>query len=244
MRTARASALPLVVAVVLAAAAVRAQDDPTAAPCEQRLRQLQEQLRQAENRNKDLTREIERLRQQLAEAKGAGPAKPAKKDAAPAEPLASPHDLFDSVLKDYREKVAHLPRDTKAEQARYQQAAREWARDAARTFRGPVNWTIRVVGIEGGTRPGERFATVTFVVLDSASQPIGEPVSVPIAAPHLPVLREGIGAKTFKLVGTAGARPTVNPQRAEKGSVDSPRFLGPYTEYDWDLAVQSILPMN
>lgn len=227
---------PALLALSLAAPALLAQDKP----CEQRLKETEEQLRQSENRMKDLVRENERLRKEIAEAKPAGgkPTKPGKEHT-PAEPLTSPDALFDALARDFDSKVGSLPHETKPDQVKFAGAARKWTQDAMRDFRGPVEWSIQVVKVEGGGAAAKP-AEVTFNILDPLGKPSGPPTTQVIPARFIKELSEGIGQKTFKLAGTFGAKPVHNALRAEKGAKDEPRFIGPYTEFGYDLSVQNI----
>lgn len=213
-----------------------AQDQP---PCEQRVRELEEKLRQAENRLKDAQRENDRLRKENAEGKSGKDTKPGK-DAAPAEPLASPDALFAALVKDFEAKVGAAPGSSKGDQVKYAGLAKKWTQDATREFRGPVEWSIQVNKIEGGGASAKP-ANVTFTILDPLGKPGGSPVTQPIPARFIKELSEGVGKKTFQLTGTFGAKPVHNAQRAEKGANDEPRFIGPFTEFGFDLSVQTIV---
>ncbi|MBL8746172.1 MAG: hypothetical protein JNK58_07435 [Phycisphaerae bacterium] len=208
-------------------------------PCEQRVKELEEQLRQTENRLKDMVRENERLRKENAEAKPGGKDTKPTRNPTPAEPLSSPHSLFEALVKDFEAKVASLPNESKPDQVKFAGAAKRWAADATRDFRGPVEWTIQVVKVDPGA--SAKPTDVTFTILDKLGKPTGDPVTQVIPARFIKELSEGVGKKTFKLTGTFGAKPVHNAQRAEKGAKDEPRFIGPYTEFGYDLAVQNIV---
>lgn len=220
------------------AAGASAQDAPADKPCEQRLRELQEQLRQSENRVKDLIRENERLRRDVSEARSGGkaPEKP-KKSQTPTAPLASPAALYEALVKDYQEKVGSLPRDSQSEKVKHQGAARKWTQDAVSAFRGPVDWQIQVVKVSGGA--GGRPADVTFNILDESGKPSGEPMTQAIPGRFIRDLSEGVGVKVFRLTGTFGARPKFDPAAADK-QADGSTIIGPFVLFDYDLAVQSI----
>lgn len=217
-------------------AAMGQDTDP---PCEQRLRESQEKLRQSENRVKDLTREIERLRKEASENKSGKDTKPSHAPVS-SEPLSSPDALFEALSKDFADKVGAGPGETKVDQVKYVGAARKWTQDASRAFRGSVEWTIQVVKLDEGASMA-RPADVTFSVLDASGKSVGPPVTLSLPARFMKTLSEDVGKKTFKLTGTFGAKPIHNPQRTEKGAKDEPRFIGPYTEFGFDLSVQNIV---
>lgn len=242
-RTLARLAIILIASLAATGAPALAQEKP----CEQRIKEAEEQLRQMENRLKDLARENDRLRKENTDLKaggggsGGGKDSKPKQDAGPAQPLASPDALFQALVKNFEEKVASLPRETKPEQVKFAGAAKKWAADATREFRGPVEWLIQVVKVDGGPGASARPADVTFQVLDLTGKPVGEPVTQPIPGRFIKELSEDAGKKTYKLSGTFGAKPTHNPRRAEKGATDEPRFIGPFTEFGYDLAVQNIV---
>lgn len=224
--------------LALAAAPARGQD----VPCEQRVKELEEKLRQSENRLKDLARENDRLRKQLNELGPGGKDTKPRKDDKPADPLSSPDALLKALTKDFEEKIASLPHESKPEQTRFIGAAKKWAMDASREFRGPVEWLVKIEKIEGGGGAASpKPADVTFQVLDAAGKPVGKPATQPVPGRFIKALSEGVGSKQFKLTGTFGAKPVHNPSRPEKGSTDDPPFIGPYTEFGCDLAVQNIV---
>lgn len=202
--------------------------------CEQQLREAQEKLRQAENKIKDLQRELDRVRKEKAGgSSGTGGGTPANTPAA--DPLSSPAALFDALAAEYEQRLGSLPRETKPELAKYHAAVKDWAKTAAKTHRGPIEWTIKVDKLETGSKP-----SLTFVVLDFAGKPTGEAVTQPLPAKLVKDLGKDWAKTTYTLIGTAGAKPNHNPQRAEKGANERLPFIGPFAEFEFDLVVQEI----
>lgn len=226
------SAVVVLATLALACTHSFAQDKP----CEERVKELEEQLRQTENGRSDLARENESLRRMLADLQNGrdGTVVPLARDAVLADPLASPVALFDALVDDYRAKVGSLPRESKPDLAAYHAAVKEWTRDAADDFRGPVEWEIRIERIDSGVKGN----AITFYVLDPTGKPVGESFTKPIS--------ERIGreaprpAEVMTLEGTVSANPRHNSNRAEKSESDSPRFIGAFAEFDFDLEITSL----
>lgn len=215
------------------------QDAPKS--CEQQLREVQERLRQSENAHKELVRELERLRKENESLRSAGssqgPPRPAKTRAPLTHgPLSSPKALFEALVKDYGEKVAPTPRETKQEQAAYLRKVQDWTRSVAKDLRGPVTWDVTIVKVDAGKGSG---LETTFHVLDDQGHPIEPAVTQLIPMRFGRVLGPSAAGKSFLFVGTAGASPAHNPQRADAAGDDS-TFIGPFAEFEWDLTLTDV----
>lgn len=204
-------------------------------PCEARVKALEEQLRQSDNRSSSLARENESLRQQLIQFQTGKPDDTTSaNDAALPDPLASPIALFDALVKDYNEKLGRMPRDSKPELAAYHAAVREWTRAASDNFRGPVEWEVQVEKVDSGVKGN----AITFYVLDPTGKPIRKSFTKPISARLANEVPRNNGTMTLK--GTVTARPNHDSGRAEEGNPESPLFIGPFAEFDFDLEVASL----
>lgn len=231
-------------AVILLFAPVAASARQASSDCEQKVKSLEERVKQLEDRLREMAQQNDALRKRLGDTPGGGGG--SSKTPAPApqnDPLTSPQTMFDALLKSYDDGPGKLPRDTKPEQAKYLAAVKDWARDSGKLARGQVSWVIRVVKIDSGMAGPTRPASVTFEVLDAAGKPAGFAATQPFPARHARLLAEGVGDKRFKLKGNAEARPRFSPQRAEKGTVEEPRFIGPFAEFEFDLAVSDVEPV-
>lgn len=205
-------------------------------PCADRVKELEEQLRQSESRQSDLARENASLREQLSELRNlGGGANDATSDAVvPPDPLSSPAALFDALAEDYRAKIGSLPRGSKPELAAYHAAVKEWTRDAAKDFRGPVEWEVRIEKIDSGVKGN----AITFYVLDPTGKPVGNSFTKPIPARIGRDAPPALGMMTLK--GTVSANPQHNSSRAEKSESDSPRLIGPFAEFDFEIDITSL----
>jgi hypothetical protein len=229
----RSARFVLAASVLLGGAIPSAAQDGSKT-CEQQLREAQEKLRQAENKIKDLQRELDRVRKEKAGgAGGSGGGTPA--NAAPADPLSSPAALYDALVDEYDKRLGSLPRESKPEIAKYHAAVKDWVKDAAKAHRGSIEWKIKVEKLESGSKP-----SLTFVVLDFADKPTGPAVTQPLPAKLVKDFGKDWAKTTYSILGTMGARPVHNPQRAEKGPSSTPMFIGPFAEFDFDLVIQEV----
>ncbi|MDX2116197.1 MAG: hypothetical protein SFZ24_11360 [Planctomycetota bacterium] len=208
--------------------------------CEEELRRTRDKLQLAERRAQELEQQLQALQERFAERSKDGQPERRKVERK-AEPMDSPDALFAAVSADYTAKLANLPRATKPEITKYQAAVRQWATETARQFRGPVEWNISVEKMDGSN--ATRGIELTFSVVDDTGKPIGAAVTQMVPARFMRVLADPAG-KTFRMTGTAGANPLMNPNRAEEGTMPGLRFIGPYAEYEWNLTVQNIVEVK
>lgn len=213
-----------------------------ATTCEQELEYLRLQIHQAEQRIKDLQFQNDEMLRRLPRDPQHGQTTPVGQMplATQIEPMSSPQTIMDTLVRDYNEKVGGLTRTTAPEQAKYRNRAQDWTRDAARTFRGPVDWTIQVIKVDATPGASARPTEVTFQVLDRDGKPLGGQVTQPIPARFIKMLMPDVTPKRFQLSGTATARPTFRADLEDKGVKDNTLFIGPYAEFGFDVMVADI----
>lgn len=240
--------------MALASPGAAAQNSDSAAALRRENDQLRERVSQLEARIKQLERDNESLKVEVARLRAAGtPTKPATPgapgtvpvttDVLPAEgqePLASPDALFGALVAHYTTHFADRSFDdtTRSQQI---QEVRRWTRDAERAFKGNVEWVIR---IDKENLPPSASEPIPFWVIDPASgkllhpRPVRSVLPVRIASRIL----ENADTPVWDVRGQLAATPTVNAERAERGMLDFPPFIGPYAEFAYDLTVRTAVP--
>lgn len=156
------------------------------------------------------------------------------------DPFQSPDALFANLQSEYQEKFGAMPRDSRSDLLKYQREVASWARSAQRDRRGPIEWTISIVEPNAAN---ERPARLVFQVLDPASgQPISQPASVLVPSRWSRDVAGASAGDKWKLSATLSANPTFNAQREAAGTPDEPRFIGPFAEFGFDLAITNLVP--
>ncbi|HVZ95123.1 MAG TPA: hypothetical protein VG797_11505 [Phycisphaerales bacterium] len=217
--------------------------------------QLKQQLQESQKRVQTLQAEVERLRKMIAAkpsgeqspqgTNGGGGSAPAgeNKDAfepPPADPLASPASMFVAVVKSYETELTPLPRETKAEQARFTAEAKKWAAKTTRDIRGRAEWTVDSVKVLADAR-GER--EVEFRVISPATgKAYGPPVTVKMRADLAQKLANQPPEGRWKIAGMASAAPKVKPEYERPGAFDAPqKFVGPCVEFELEFSALSVM---
>ncbi len=151
---------------------------------------------------------------------------------------ASPDGLFGALKKEYEEKFGSMARQTRPDLMKYQREVAGWTRAAQREHRGPVEWTIRVVD---PARANERPGVLVFVVVDPVSKAAisGEATALLPSRWVKDVATVGKD-EALKVSAILSAQPIYNAQREEAGATDAPRFIGPYAEFGFELAITKI----
>ncbi len=224
----------------------------------ERIAQLQAQVAERNKRIKELEDKVKAL-----EAGGAPTAPPATTPATPAkapdtatppettpsgptatppeDPLASPEAMFAVLSTEYAEAVGSLPRESDNDIKRYLREVSKWAKAAERKHRGNIDWVILVQKV---TEEAGR-TTIDYRVLDAASGlPYGTtPTQLALSGRLAKQITDQPNQKTWKLIGTASAKPAVNPERAEPTLFNVPKLIGPYAEFGFDVSVTTLTPI-
>jgi outer membrane murein-binding lipoprotein Lpp len=228
------------------AAALRRENDQL----RERVSQLEARIKQLERDNEALKVEVSRLRAAGTPAQPGTPATPGAPGTVPVttdvlpaegqEPLASPDALLAALVADYTTHFADRTFDDNTRSLQIQEV-RRWTRDAERAFKGNIEWVIR---IDKENLPPSATEPIPFWIIDPASgkllhaRPVRSVLPVRIASRIL----ESADTPVWDVRGQLAARPTVNAERAERGMLDFPPFIGPYAEFAYDLTVRTAVP--
>jgi len=215
----------------------------------QRVETLEKQLEQARERIAALNEEMARLREQLAEGGGArarpgSPAGGASSGEVPSDPMASPESLFETLRESYVSNFGGEPYDTRADQNRLRRMVSSWVRDMQREHRGNIKWHVRILD---ASQADERGGPVRFQVVDPATgADIGEPTEALFPARMARRIDSATPDEVWVMEGRTSARPMVNRTRIEED--DDPqsgaRYIGPFAEFAYELAIESIEPAS
>ncbi len=221
----------------------------------ERVKQLEQQLLDAQKRISDLTDQLENARRQLARPGGAGggggtatkpqttaPTTPAPLPAGP--PNSSPDALLHALVQDYEKTFAGAQRGTPAEQQKLKGAVSNWTRQTARQYQGRISWTVRFTGWKADEAGTGLPCAVDFEVIDPATgKPISKAASTLIPAQHMDIVSNDQKQKYWRITGNLIPKPTFNEKRAEKAGGTLP-FIGPYAEFAFDVSVTDVTPAN
>lgn len=244
---------------VVPTALARAQDDPSTAVLQrendllrERIAQLESQLAHSRKRITDLEKQVAELQAKLAASPatpttdgGSGAAPPAEQPMPvyaeiPADPMAGPDSLFLALKADYETRFKDMSFDSDAERKRCIAEVGAWARQAPRALRGSFEWIIEVAQVVAEREE----ATIEFRVIDPSS---GNPCSdryytmkIPGRMAHpISLMRD---RKLWVVKGMLAAKPGVNASRPDVGAFDTPRFIGPFAEFGFEVTPRSVQP--
>lgn len=208
---------------------------------EKKVADLESQLEMARTRIAVLTDEVARLRKQVVESKNRSATSPGAGGGTKADdPMASPDALFAHLQKTYAQTMGGMPLDTRAEEVRYRRAVGQWVRTMQRSIKGPAEWRIRVVNLSSDR---SRTPKLTFIVVDRASgKDISAASSTVFPSRFARMIRDNPTQELWRLKVRLSALPSLNAQRKEKGASDEPKFIGPYAEFGFEVAVRSFEP--
>lgn len=192
----------------------------------------------------ELRGEVDKLRKELAKVTrggggtGSAPSAGGAGGGAGGDPMASPDALFAALKKEYDEKFGSMPRQSRPDLMRYQREVAVWTRAGQRDHRGAVEWTIRVVD---PARANEKPGVLAFVVVDPVSKaPISGEATVLLPSRWVKEIATVGKDEVLNISATMSAKPIYNAQREEVGATDAPRFIGPFAEFGFDLAITKI----
>jgi len=223
----------------------------------QRVAQLEAQLEAAVERTEQLAEENERLRKELAERPetreetqkaptGESLETPIDERLAPEEVpdawSASPDSLFNAMQRDYEKAMQDVPRESKSDQQRYYALVGRWVREAERTHRDDVAWTIRVTRVL--ERP-DRAGDVTMQVVNpKTGHGWGDPFTMTMARTHREQLEQNPEQHYWVMGGTLTATPRLNRDREAPGFFLHPLFIGPYAELEYEFKIRELKPVS
>lgn len=163
-------------------------------------------------------------------------------DPAGADPFAFPDALLSAIQRSHDDAMGSETLDRK-QPAGYFSALRRWASSANRAFRGRIDWVVSVSD-ERGAIPAQQPVRV-FVVDPETLQPLHrEAFIVELSSRDRRRMAEESSRQAWRLVGQIAPQVRINPDRPERGVFNTPVFLGPFAEFDYELRVLSVSPWN
>ena len=177
-------------------------------------------------------------------APAAAPEEPrrAYPDPASADPFAFPDALLSAIQRSHNDAMESETLD-KEQPAAYFGALRRWANAANRAFRGRIDWVVSVSD-ERGAIPAHQPVRV-FVVHPETLQPLHrEAFIVELNSRDRRRLAEESSRSAWRITGQIAAQVRINADRPERGVFNTPVFLGPFAEFDYELRVLSVSPWN
>ncbi len=233
-----------------------ANSDPAAeiAALQERIKELEKQLLDAQKRIMDLTSQLENARRQAARPGGAGgssaPSKPQAPASTPAPsvpagpPNSSPDALLHALVQDYEQTFGAAPRATPADQHKLKSAVSNWTRQAARQYQGRINWVVRFTGWKAEEGVTGLPIPVTFEVVDPATgKAISKAANTLIPYQHMRIVSDDQKQQFWRLTGNLIPKLTFNEKRTDKAAGTAP-FIGPYAEFAFDISVTDVTPAN
>ena len=162
------------------------------------------------------------------------------------KPGASPRALLRAMSLRYEQDLGGLDRgdDTRSPaRANYTRELQRWIRSIEREVRLPIEWHVRITGraeIPGGG--------VMMQAVDPVSDAkLGDPFPARVSSAIMGRLRlmeqRDLLEDPVILKGLISPDLVFNAQRLDAGAIDRPRFVGPFTEFGFDVIVRSVLPL-
>ncbi len=221
------------------------------------VQQLQKDLKDALEKNKQLDARVAELETRLAATQQpAVPASPATppKFVAPAIspevvtidesiPHASPRALFNAAVASYEQATAGIEKGQPGDGLRrgYIKKLDGWRGKVNREFRSPIKWYVRVIDSRQGS-DGQRMFTLVAVDPQTDVR-LGDQFDVNLAKPLVNRLARSesrceLGVMILR--GTLIPEIRINEVREVRGSFDKPPFIGPFAEFLFHVDVSSL----
>ncbi len=158
-------------------------------------------------------------------------------------PSASPRALRRALSQDYAETLGdqEIGSADSRERNLYMRQLTRWQAAAARKYRSPIQWHVRV-DREHQTRTGYDLR-LTAIDPESHAE-LGDPFDLTLprsVARRYEAMREQTETTILVLRGTLIPAVQVNPERHEAGAFDSPRLIGPFAEFGFTIEPRSLL---
>jgi Tfp pilus assembly protein FimV len=221
-----------------------------------RVKDLEAELAAAKTQSEALQKRIDALESALTAARSGAASATATAASPPEEkvsidesvPGASPRALFNAVAESYRKAVADAPIGRLGDRDRvaYMRKVEKWKGLAEREFRMPIEWHVLLLPPRMVDNTRERIAT--FVAVDPVTGTrLGDAFDVQLSramAARIAALDTGEDIGPLQLKGTAITRVRINEQRESAGTFDSPRFIGPFAEYEFTVEPTSVVTVK
>jgi hypothetical protein len=215
----------------------------------------------------ELTREIEALQKQLADAaadnqrlrqlvntRPAGsdarvidPPEPERVTVDESVPTASPRAMLAAIVRSYEEITAdhEIGEDwNDPQRTAYMRVLERWVPRTNRELREPIEWHVRIVG--NPVRVGRGFTLRLEAVDPETLVVLGDPFDAYLPRTRLSKLQQLDRQRRLDdvlvLKGTMVPRVHINDTRMEAGPFDNPRFVGPFVEFGFGVNAGTLLP--
>jgi cell division protein FtsB len=161
-------------------------------------------------------------------------------------PHSSPRAMFKAIHASHNEAVKDLEKGKAGDSKRrgYLRKLEQWKAGAERNLRGPIRWNVREVD----RRNSGANQVWTLVAVDPKTDAeLGDAFEVMLPRPvadRLTAFEKRGELGQMVLRGVAMPTLRVNEARADRGSFDKPRFVGPFVEYVLMIEPKSLLPVK
>jgi len=207
-----------------------------------RVTELERELQAARDRIKQLETVIEEMRKSGGSSTTRPPSvqpEPEKVSIDESKQDASPRALLAAMQKDMQQDLAgiEIGAEGSRERDNYMRALDRWVTGAAREFRIPVEWHVKILDRKDADRT--RYLVRMQAVDPVHNTKLGDPFDAII-----PISRAGgvdDVTSTYVIRGTVVPDIRINPQRAEQGTFDVPKLVGPYAEFFFGVEVNTIV---
>jgi len=217
------------------------------------VRDLQQELKAAQERLDRLEREIRDLKRQLAAAGQTPTGVPAPPTPTPkvtideSSPDASPRALLAALKKSYAETLDDLELGEPGDRTRtaYLRALSRWQANAARQYRAPVSWHVRAVDRAVPVQDGHVLRVIA--VDPETDVELGIPFDLLLArsaARRLMQMEQRGTLEVLALKGILVPQINVDEARTDQGAWDFPPFIGSFAEFGLTVEVQTLLPVR
>jgi len=237
--------LPLLTALALACPAFAQSAEDLKRENDQLKKQVQDLQRQLDAAK----RQVEELQRRLDAATGgsaSAEAPAAEVTIDESQPNASPRALFNAIVTSHDEamKDKEMGRASDRTRTAYMRELERWVALANNQFKSQIEWTVRIEDMT--TTRGVTEATLMAVDPVTGAE-LGDPFTVILSNAIMRRLTPAMQHKDVKQLTLAGViTPIVrlNPNRAERGAFDVPRFVAPFVEYGFSVEARSLVPVE
>ncbi len=155
-------------------------------------------------------------------------------------PFAAPDALFEALQREYVATMGALPYETPEEREAYLREVRRWINQIKLHRRSAVEWLVELKSMNP---LDAQLVDCEFQALwPKTGEPIGEPFMLELAGRDALRVLEDTAPSRWVISATFSAAPVLNESRLDRGVFNTPRFVGPFVEFDYELTVRSIRP--
>jgi uncharacterized coiled-coil protein SlyX len=159
------------------------------------------------------------------------------------EPYAAPESMFRSVVDSYAKAFGEVetPFESSDARNRYLRDVDVWSKSLRRSLRSQVEWTIEVRNISQAER--EALFIEYRVVNSETRLPYSDRYfKIPIPARFERRILQSRDTRFWQMRGVVSASLNINRDRESVGFFDVRPFVGPFVEFDLEVALSSVMP--